>query len=116
MKLFSFKILFLHFYAAVLMSCTSEPVENNPPNIILIYTDDLGYGDVSPFEPKASITPNLHKLAQEGTILTNFYVASSVCSPSRASLLTGSYPVRIGIPGNLLRMVSLGPRTSGDMD
>ncbi|TDK47949.1 sulfatase family protein [Algoriphagus formosus] len=68
------------------------------PNIIIIYTDDLGYGDVAPFAPKNEITPNLAKLADEGVTLTNFYVASSVCSPSRASLLTGSYPVRVGIP------------------
>ncbi|WP_161971765.1 sulfatase family protein [Algoriphagus kandeliae] len=68
------------------------------PNIIIIYTDDLGYGDISPFAPKDEITPNLASLAKEGITLTNFYVASSVCSPSRASLLTGSYPIRVGIP------------------
>lgn len=86
---------------SLLISCSEDKESPSHPNIILIYTDDLGYGDISPFHPKENITPNLHQLAKEGTVLTNFYVASSVCSPSRASLLTGSYPVRVGIPGNL---------------
>jgi len=103
MKLSGYKNLCIvcFSFSTVFMGCSREETENNPPNIILIYTDDLGYGDISPFKPKENITPNLHQLAHEGTVLTNFYVASSICSPSRASLLTGSYPVRIGIPGNL---------------
>ena len=81
------------------------PGEPRPPNIILIYADDLGYADVASFSPKqgatAPRTPNLDRLAAEGIRLTDFYVAQAVCSASRAALLTGAYPNRIGIAGAL---------------
>jgi len=71
------------------------------PNIVLIFTDDQGYGDVGCYGAKGFETPNIDRLAQEGRRFTSFYVAQPVCSASRAALLTGCYPNRIGIHGAL---------------
>ncbi|MBI4662548.1 MAG: sulfatase [Verrucomicrobia bacterium] len=70
------------------------------PNFILINIDDLGYADIEPFGSKLHRTPNLSRMAAEGMKLTSFY-AAPVCSPSRASLMTGCYPKRVGIPAVL---------------
>lgn len=67
------------------------------PNIVLIFTDDQGYGDVGCYGAKGFETPNLDRLAKEGIRFTDFYVSQPVCSASRASLLTGCYANRIGI-------------------
>ena len=76
-----------------------------PPNIILIYADDLGYADIGPFSTlkggQRPRTPNLERMADNGVRLTSFYVAQAVCSASRAALLTGSYANRVGITGAL---------------
>ncbi len=69
-----------------------------PPNIVFIYADDLGYGDLGCYGGRNS-TPNLDALAKGGVRFTDFYSASPVCSPSRAALLTGRYPIRQGIHG-----------------
>jgi len=71
------------------------------PNIIIIFTDDQGYADVGVFGAKGFQTPNLDRLASQGCIFRNFHVAQPVCSASRAGLLTGCYPNRIGINGAL---------------
>lgn len=71
------------------------------PNIVLIFTDDQGYGDVGCFGANGWKTPNLDQLAVEGVRFTDFHVAQPVCSASRASLLTGCYANRIGIHGAL---------------
>ncbi|MBL9186433.1 MAG: sulfatase [Opitutaceae bacterium] len=71
------------------------------PNIVVIFTDDQGYGDVGVFGAKGYATPHLDSLARDGVKFTNFHVAQAVCSASRAALLTGSYPNRIGIHGAL---------------
>ena len=68
----------------------------NPPNIILIVSDDQGYNDLGIIGAKDIISPNLDKLARDGVRFTNFYVTASACTPSRASLLTGRYPQRNG--------------------
>lgn len=68
-----------------------------PPNIVFIFADDLGYGDLSSFGSTTIDTPSIDSLARDGIRLTDFYAASSVCSPSRASLLTGRYASRMGI-------------------
>lgn len=65
------------------------------PNIIIIFTDDQGYADLSCFGGEHVSTPHIDKLASEGNRLTSFYVASPLCTPSRAALMTGSYPKRI---------------------
>jgi arylsulfatase len=72
-----------------------------PPNIVIIFTDDQGYADVGCFGAKGFTTPHLDRLAKEGRRFTNFHVAQAVCSASRAGLLTGCYPNRIGIHGAL---------------
>jgi arylsulfatase A len=69
----------------------------NRPNVVIVLTDDQGYADVGVFGAQGFTTPNLDRMASEGIELTNLYVAAPVCSPSRAALLTGSYPARIGI-------------------
>jgi arylsulfatase A len=71
------------------------------PNVVIIFCDDLGYGDIGAFGAKGYATPNLDRLALEGNRFTRFYVAQPVCSASRAGLLTGCYPNRIGIKGAL---------------
>lgn len=70
---------------------------NTKPNIVVIYCDDLGYGDLSCYGSQAIHTPNLDRLANQGVRFTNWYSNSPVCSPSRASLLTGLYPARAGV-------------------
>ncbi len=67
------------------------------PNFIVLFIDDLGYGDIGPFGATRQKTPHLDRMAREGMKLTSFYGAP-VCSPSRASLMTGCYPKRVGIP------------------
>ena len=74
------------------------------PNIVLIFCDDLGYADISPFGAPRLRTPHLDRLAGEGIKFTDFYVGQAVCSASRAALMTGCYPNRVGILG------ALGPR------
>ncbi len=71
------------------------------PNIVLIFTDDQGYADVGVYGAKGYETPHLDAMARAGTRFTNFHVAQAVCSASRAALLTGCYPNRIGISGAL---------------
>ena len=73
-----------------------------PTNVIVIFTDDQGYNDLGSFGSKTIKTPNLDKMAREGRKFTSFYVASPVCSPSRAALLTGCYPKRIGMEKGVL--------------
>ncbi|MBT4816137.1 MAG: sulfatase-like hydrolase/transferase, partial [Lentisphaerae bacterium] len=68
------------------------------PNIVIIFADDLGYGDLSCYGSETIATPNLDRLASEGLRFTNFYATAPFCSPSRASMLTGRYPCRTGVP------------------
>ncbi|MDO7677300.1 MAG: sulfatase-like hydrolase/transferase, partial [Pirellulales bacterium] len=80
----------------------SKVVEDRstPPNIVLIFIDDLGYGDIGPFGATKQKTPHLDLMAAEGRKFTSFY-AAPVCSMSRACLLTGCYNTRVSIPGVL---------------
>lgn len=75
--------------------------ESTLPNIVIIFIDDQGYADIGPFGAKGYRTPNLDRMAEEGRKFTNFHVPQPVCSASRAGLLTGCYPNRIGISGAL---------------
>lgn len=85
--------------------------QDRPPNIILLVADNLGYGDTQPFGSQHHRTPSLNRMAGEGRKLTHFYSSAGVCTPSRASLMTGCYAQRIGLhtnprDGHVLRPVS----------
>jgi N-acetylgalactosamine-6-sulfatase len=75
--------------------------ESRPPNIVFILTDDLGWGDLSCYGNQRLKTPNLDRLAAQGTLFTQFYVNGPVCSPSRAAFMTGHFPARHRIHGHL---------------
>ncbi len=92
------KLVFLFLCALVAFwPSPKTAAAQQSPNIIFIYADDLGYGDLSCFGSKAIKTPNLDRMAAEGLRLTNFYSVSPVCTPSRAALMTGRYAARMGI-------------------
>ena len=74
--------------------------DKRPPNFIIIYCDNLGYGDIEPFGSELHRTPNLNRMAREGRRFTHFNVTAGVCTPSRASLMTGSYSQRVGMHKN----------------
>lgn len=76
-----------------------EPAATRPPNVVIIFTDDQGYADVGCFGARGFETPHLDRMAREGMRFTSFYVAQAVCGASRAALLTGCYPNRIGMLG-----------------
>ncbi|MCL4111160.1 UNVERIFIED_CONTAM: hypothetical protein GTU68_038502 [Idotea baltica] len=80
------------------ISYTTLQEKGNKPNIIIVFADDLGYGDLGCYGAQDVKTPNIDQLASEGMRFTDFQVPSSVCSPSRAALLTGRYPMRNGFP------------------
>ncbi|MEK9750132.1 MAG: sulfatase [Flavobacteriaceae bacterium] len=96
-------LLWILFTAVVLQSCKSKRAEiaatraSNRPNIVLIMTDDQGYSDAGVYGATDFETPNLDQMASEGALLNNYYAAQAVCSASRAGILTGCYPNRIGI-------------------
>lgn len=73
---------------------TAVEQDTKPANIIIVFADDMGYGDLSCYAHPNIVTPNLDKMADEGIRFTSFYAAASVCTPSRAALLTGRYPIR----------------------
>ena len=76
-----------------------------PPNFVIIYADDLGYGDLGCYGHPTICTPNLDRMASEGMRFTDFYSAAEVCTPSRAALLTGRYPVRNGMCHDQFRVL-----------
>ncbi len=82
---------------SVVFSTVSLAAKKNPPNIVLIVSDDQGYHDLKSFGSQQVIAPNLDRLAEEGVKLTNFYVTWPARTPSRGSLLTGRYPQRNGL-------------------
>lgn len=86
---------------ALILLATSAPIlaaqETRPPNVVIVFSDDQGYGDLGCYGAKGFSTPNIDRMAKEGIRFTDFYVAQAVCSASRAALLTGCYPNRIGI-------------------
>jgi arylsulfatase A-like enzyme len=92
----------LLFSLSLSLVAQKPPTTGNQPNIVIIYMDDMGYGDIEPFGMTGVSTPNFNRLASEGLRLTNFNVAQAVCTASRAALLTGCYPNRISISGALL--------------
>ncbi len=108
-----YKSLFISFILLSLFSCGEKDPKNKeepqqPPNIVLIFTDDQGYRDVGVFGANDIVTPNLDKMASEGIKLTSYYAAQAVCSASRAGILTGCYPNRIGIHNALMPNSDIG--------
>jgi arylsulfatase A-like enzyme len=91
-------IAFLISILSPALLLAAEPPAPAKPNIVIVFIDDLGYGDIGPFGATKQKTPNLDRMASEGMKLTSFY-AAPVCSVSRAQLLTGCYGARISVPG-----------------
>ncbi len=83
---------------ALLIRCESAMAK--PPNFIVVFCDNLGYGDIEPFGSTLHRTPHLNRMAREGRKFTHFCVTAGVCTPSRASLMTGCYSQRIGLHTN----------------
>lgn len=96
-------VLLAFWFAASLLSCGfpahTQRARNGKPNILCILVDDLGYGDLSSYGAKDLQTPNIDRLIASGVRLDNFYANSTVCSPTRAALMSGRYPDLVGVPG-----------------
>ncbi len=92
------RYILITIYLIIIMGCEKQ---SDLPNIIIIFTDDQGYGDVGCYGAEGFVTPNIDSLAKEGILFTDFYVSQAVCSASRASLMTGSYAERVGVQGAL---------------
>ena len=107
-----FKRLFISFsIPLILFSCeaSKDQARNEKlPNVVIIFTDDQGYGDVGVYGARGYTTPNLDKMASQGMRFTDFYSAQAVCSASRAALLTGCYPNRIGVSGAFMPWAKVG--------
>jgi arylsulfatase len=105
------QIFMLAIVAVLLTLAFRRPgagTEGLPPNVVIIFTDDLGYADAGCFGATGFETPNLDRMAREGLRLTQFYTAQPVCSASRAALLTGCYSNRVGIHEALMPNAATG--------
>lgn len=102
-KLFEPLLILTSAFGATATACAQQL-----PNIVLIFMDDMGYGDIGSFGASQYATPNIDQLAAAGMRFTNFYVAQAVSSASRAGLLTGCYPNRVGIQGALSPTAKIG--------
>src|SRR6478609_6167141 len=93
------RITKLFCFFGILLLCGAVTAQNkkNKPNVIVILMDDMGYADTKPYGSVGYETPNFDKLANEGVRMTHFYAAQAVCTASRAALLTGCYPTRLGL-------------------
>ncbi|QDT67142.1 Arylsulfatase [Planctomycetes bacterium MalM25] len=87
--------------ASLLLAPPRAHGDEGPPNVVIVFIDDMGYADIGPFGCDAYPTPNLDRMAAEGRVFTDFHAATAVCSASRAALLTGCYPERVSILGAL---------------
>ncbi len=85
------------FFAAVVLAFTTLSFGQKPPNVVFILTDDQGYADLGCYGSRTIKTPRIDQMAAEGVRFTDFYVAANVCTPSRAAILTGCYPQRVGM-------------------
>lgn len=103
--------VFIAFFSCVYLSIFAPQAEGGEkPNIVVVLTDDQGYADLGCFGGKDVYTPRIDQMAAEGAKLTNFYVSAPLCTPSRAGLMTGSYPCRIDMT---LGGKNLGRKTAG---
>ena len=101
-------IIPLSIFTIIFICISCEDKIRPLPNIIIIFTDDQGYGDVGSYGAVQFTTPHLDQMAADGIRFTHFYAAQAVCSASRAALLTGCYPNRIGITGALFPNSEIG--------
>lgn len=85
-----------------LLAVSCAATDGRKPNVVLIFIDDMGYGDIGPFGSTVNKTPHLDRMAAEGLALRQFYVSNTNCTPSRAALMTGTYAHRIGMDGDVL--------------
>ena len=90
---------------SVLLGMQAATVQAAKPNVVVIFCDDLGYGDLACFGHPTIATPNLDRMATEGQKWTNFYVAAPVCTPSRAAIMTGRLPIRTGMCSDKRRVL-----------
>jgi len=98
--------LFSSVASAALAACVSPQMaagSGRKPNLIVVLADDLGYGDLGAFGNGVIRTPNIDRMAAEGVRLTTFYASANVCTPSRAGLLSGRYPIRTGLARDVIR-------------
>jgi arylsulfatase A-like enzyme len=94
------RISFASIFLVALLVCSSHANTLAPrPNFLIILTDDQGYGDVSTYGAKDVQTPHIDRIAKEGILFTTMRANCTVCSPTRAAILTGRYPDRVGVPG-----------------
>lgn len=98
------------FVVSGISGFAGEHKREKQPNLVIIFADDLGYGDLSCYGHPTIRTPQLDKMAAEGMRFTRFYSAAAVCTPSRAGLLTGRYPVRTGLVHGIMRADVLFPK------
>lgn len=98
-------LVFTIILAASNLLITAQQTESRPPNFIIVFADDLGYGDLGVYGHPSIKTPQLDRMANEGQKWTNFYAAASVCTPSRASILTGRLSVRNGMSSHKRRVL-----------
>lgn len=91
--------LFVTLIGVMLVGFTALAGPPRRPNVIMILADDHGYGDVSTYGPRDVLTPHIDSLATDGMLFVNMRSNCTVCSPSRAALLTGRFPDQVGVPG-----------------
>ena len=95
-----FAALFLLAMISSSLPCELLAEDNKKPNFIIVFCDNLGYGDIEPFGSTLHRTPNLNRMAKEGRKFTHFCVTAGVCTPSRSSIMTGCYAQRVGMHDN----------------
>lgn len=99
------RVMLYALFSTIAVASTSSMADEKQPNFVIIYADDLGYGDLGCYGNPTIRTPNLDRMAAEGMRFTQFYSAASVCTPSRAALMTGRLPIRNGMCSDSRRVL-----------